>query len=315
MELGTIVRTRVSRPGAVTTFGEKIRSSPVTFERALSQLFGVKRIEDVPTPDRWTAWKQPKSSLAIDMRISKLRRAGRGVKLLAREDLDGRQSPFGPIFCPYYTARQYLLRAIGSAQRVHNRERELDRARSRNLEIKGELDRITLDLERLLGLQRTAVDTPLAWPRNLVLSVVDRQTGMIDMHDEAARAAEVFKIVNRLRKYAIPTIHEARLLSTFLDKEVSSVTHEGRPIGVWDRSFIEEIGGLYRILTGAEPAQSEVFISFVNSAYGSISRRGDQGRQIKAVLKTWRSPDVTNAKSSALIMGDGRIYARKQGLP
>jgi hypothetical protein len=217
------------------------------------------------------------------------------------------------MFCPYYTARLFLLRAIGSAQRVHDSERTLDLGKSRNLELKGQLDCIILRLERLLGLDNSVpTETPLAWPRTLVLSVVDRQTGMIDLDDEATRATELRKVVGRLKRAARPTIHEARLLSTLLDREISNVTREGRPLSVWDRIFIEGVGDLYRILTGVEPAQSEVFVSFVSSAYESVGRRGNQGRQIRAVLKMWRTPAIVEAKLSALILDDGNIYERKQ---
>lgn len=109
------------------------------------------------------------------------------------------------------------MRAIGSAQSVHDNERGLDLSKSHNLEFKTELDSTVLRLERLLGLDNSApTDNRLAWPRNLVLSIVDRQTGMIDLDDEAARAAELRKAVDRLKtaNRCPPLARASRLSST-----------------------------------------------------------------------------------------------------
>jgi hypothetical protein len=289
----------------------KLIAPPVTLERALGYLFGVAREADIPKPKRWTSWKEPRRLLPIDRLISKLRHAERGVRLLSEEEFDGRESPFGPTFCPYYTARLYLLRATGSAQRVYSAERRLDLAKARNLKLKTKVDDIIAQLDVLLQSDAETSDASLGWPRNLVLSDVDRQMGMIDLADEAARAAEVRNAVGNLKIAVGPMINASRLLSELLAREVSIATHEGRPPSFWDRTFIEEVGDLYRLLTNVEPARSKAFFLFVKSAYASVGRRGNQERQIKAALKIGRAPEIIEAKSSALILDDGRIYTRR----
>ncbi|WP_456714615.1 hypothetical protein [Bradyrhizobium sp. USDA 4353] len=231
---------------------------------------------------------------------------------MAEEDLNGRQSRFGPVLCPYYTARLYLFRATNLAQKIHSAERRLDLARARNLKLKAKLDSIIAQVNALLRSDADTSDSSLGWPRNLVLSDVDRRTGFIDLKDEAERAAELHRAVGHLKIAAAPMINASHSLSELLAREVTLSTHEGRPPSFWDRTFIEEVGELYRLLTGVEPARSEAFFMFVKSAYATIGRRGNQERQIKAALQIGRAPDVIEAKSSALVLDDGRVYTRKR---
>lgn len=257
---------------------------------------------------------------------------GRGVRLLAQEKLESQESPFGPVFCPYYTARQYLIRAVGAgqkadaaqrgvhpidaAQRSDGRSRKGDHPTSiqRVSTLAAELDEIILKLERLIGRDAIphrrlkAVPAAFGWPRDFVLSRIDPGTGMIDLEAEARRAADIRVAINRFKAVSRPLIQEAQSLRGLLERETVGVRRKGRAPGLWDRAFIDELASLFLLLTGADPARSKAFFDFVSKAYASIGRRADRSHQIKILRKLKN----TEAKSSALTLDDGRIYSHKK---
>jgi hypothetical protein len=305
------------------------KRSPVTIEQACNLLFGVARAADVPSREHW---RRPRKPLAIDTWIATKKKPGRGVRLLTQEKLEGQKSVFGPVVCPHYTARQYLIRAVGAGQKAYAAQRGIhpidaasmsDEAsqkddgptsKQRVDTLAAELTEIVFRLERLIGRdpiprrRLKAIPGALSWPRDFVLSRIDPRTGMIDLEDEAGRAAELYVAVNSFKKAGRPLIHEAQSLQRLLEREKNGVRRTGRALGLWDRSFIAELADLFLILTGADPVRAKAFFDFVSAAYVSIGREADRSHQIKIM----RSPEIIESKSSALRLDDGRVYSHKK---
>jgi hypothetical protein len=304
----------------------KSETAPVTIDLALNRLFGIKvtrenlvRVTEGirVAPKTWVSWKTPKTPCAIDTWISKRKGAGRGLRLLSREKFDGRESPFGSTFCPYYLSRQYLLRAVSTAHKALELQRELDQSKARIEELIEDTESVVSGLERLIGrapiphANVEGISAELAWARNFVFSQIDRRTRMIDLQDEATRTANIQSVIGRLKKVSPATIHEAKELSRLLRGELSGAReHKGRPLGVWDRAFIEELADLFLVLTGVDPAHSKTFFEFVTAANKSLGRTIDSSHQIKILRESWRTPELVEDRSSALTMDDGRIYRR-----
>lgn len=224
------------------------------------------------------------------------------MKLVSPHAFEQQQTPFGNAFCPYYDSRLYLLRSVGGAGLVHNKAHDLDQLKAQSATVKRELDNIISQFEDWLR-----PTSGIRWPRALVLSIVNRQTGMIELDGERTRVREAFDLVSRVKRAASEAVEEARLLSEFIDREVKNVTHKGTPLRVWDHAFIEGAAELYRLLTNSSPTRSEVFSSFVKTAYESVGLYTDPSRQIAMVLSKWRTRDA-EAKSAIIIAGDGEVF-------
>ncbi|WP_375764029.1 hypothetical protein ACE10X_02810 [Bradyrhizobium sp. Pha-3] len=224
------------------------------------------------------------------------------MKLVPPHAYERQKTPFGATFCPYYDSRLYLLRSVGGAGLVLNRGHDLDQSKAQSATVKRELDDVVSQFEDWL---RTS--SSVRWPRTLVLGIVNRQTGMIDLDEERARVREVFDLLSRVKRAASEAVKEAKLLSEFIDKEIKNVTHKGTPLRVWDHAFIEGAAELYQLLTNSPPTRSEVFSSFVKAAYESVGLYTDPSRQVAMVLSKWRTR-AAEAKSAIIIAGDGEVF-------
>jgi hypothetical protein len=218
-------------------------------------------------PDDWPCWREPAPALLIDRIITKLKTTNREPRLRSRAELEKYA-----IQCPYYMMRWTIAAAVDEATETaaYDPAEMTQRWRVEEEAASTVVTAINTIVETLLQPTKAPRSRmPALEPPEIMgaykMAMMVRASGAFDRIADNARQWQ------RIFQY-----------------------DRSEPRDVWRLIFAANLGSVWQVLTGANPARTEPFIEFVEAAYASLGDDlsvGSWEQPIRRALKmglNWR---------------------------